>query len=184
MRTASGHEPNSLRNLIRTKQVPFGIAYRQPSGRVHCIIPKAAFEKFMLRVSARNEKGDETLCLTTISQKPRLGRIRVRRRGHRKARPRHQAEQAFSLLLDGGAARAAGRSVGYGVKNLWNGNRPQIRYPVIYGGDGIRSSWSARDTGSQAEATVCAYFQRPCRPVADRRLLRYVCPRDRQLLPV
>ena len=54
-----------------------------------------------------------------------------------------------------------------GVKNLWNGNRPQIRYPVIYGGDGIRSSWSARDTGSQAEATVCAYFQRPCRPAAD-----------------
>ena len=29
--------------------------------------------------------------------------------------------------------------MGYGVKNLWNGNRPQIRYPVIYGGDGIRS---------------------------------------------
>lgn len=42
-----GIDPNSLRNLIRTKQVPFGIAYRQLSGRVHCIIPKAAFEKFM-----------------------------------------------------------------------------------------------------------------------------------------
>ena len=42
-----GMNSNSLRNLIRTKQVPFGIAYRQPSGRVHCIIPKAAFEKFM-----------------------------------------------------------------------------------------------------------------------------------------
>ena len=30
-----GMNPNSLRNLIRTKQVPFGIAYRQPSGRMH-----------------------------------------------------------------------------------------------------------------------------------------------------
>ena len=39
--------PNTLRNLIRTKQVPFGIAVRQPSGRTHCIIPKAAFDKFM-----------------------------------------------------------------------------------------------------------------------------------------
>ena len=47
-----------------------------------------------------------------------------------------------------------------------------------------RSSWSARGTGSQAEATVCAYFQRPCRPAADRRLLRYVRPHDRQLLLV
>lgn len=28
--------------------------------------------------------------------------------------------------------------MGYGVKNLWKGNRSQIRYPVIYGGDGIR----------------------------------------------
>ena len=42
-----GLDPNTLRNLIRTKQVPFGIAVRQPSGRTHCIIPKAAFEKFM-----------------------------------------------------------------------------------------------------------------------------------------
>ena len=47
-----------------------------------------------------------------------------------------------------------------------------------------RSFWSARGTGSQAEAAVCAYFQRPRRPAADRRLLRYVCQRDRQLLPV
>ena len=47
-----------------------------------------------------------------------------------------------------------------------------------------RSFWGARGTGSQAEAAVRAYFQRPCRPAADRRLLRYVCPRDRQLLPV
>nr|WP_243022705.1 MULTISPECIES: hypothetical protein [unclassified Butyricicoccus] len=47
-----------------------------------------------------------------------------------------------------------------------------------------RSSWSARDTGLQAEAAVRAYFHRPCRPAADRRLLWYVCPRDRQLLPV
>lgn len=30
--------------------------------------------------------------------------------------------------------------MGYGVKNLWKGNRPQIRYPVIYGGDGTRPS--------------------------------------------
>lgn len=42
-----GIDANSLRNLIRTGQVPFGIAYRQPSGRVHCLIPKKAFEKFM-----------------------------------------------------------------------------------------------------------------------------------------
>lgn len=50
-----GISPNSLRNLIRTKQVPFGIAYRQPSGRVHCIIPKAAFEKFMAEGVSREE---------------------------------------------------------------------------------------------------------------------------------
>lgn len=30
-----GLDPNTLRNLIRTKQVPFGIAVRQPSGRTH-----------------------------------------------------------------------------------------------------------------------------------------------------
>lgn len=35
-----------------------------------------------------------------------------------------------------------------------------------------RSFWSARGTGAQAEAAVCAYFQRPCRPADDRRLLR------------
>lgn len=52
----------------------------------------------------------------------------------------HQAEQASLLLLDGGAARAAGRSVGYGVKNLWKGSRPQMRYPVLYDGDGTRPS--------------------------------------------
>ena len=39
--------PQKNAHNVRTKQVPFGIAYRQPSGRVHCIIPKAAFEKFM-----------------------------------------------------------------------------------------------------------------------------------------
>ena len=46
-----------------------------------------------------------------------------------------------------------------------------------------RSARSARGTGLQAEAAVRAYFQRPCRPAVDRRLLRYVRPRDRQLLP-
>ena len=50
-----GMNPNSLRNLIRTKQVPFGIAYRQPSGRMHLIIPKAAFEKFMAEGGSREE---------------------------------------------------------------------------------------------------------------------------------
>lgn len=30
--------------------------------------------------------------------------------------------------------------MGYDVKNLWKGNRLQIRYPVIYGGDGTRPS--------------------------------------------
>ena len=42
-----GMNPHSRRNLIRTKQVPFVIAYRQPSGRIHFISPKSAFEKFM-----------------------------------------------------------------------------------------------------------------------------------------
>ena len=36
----------------------------------------------------------------------------------REAQLRHQVEQASLLLLDGGAARAADRSVGYDVKNL------------------------------------------------------------------
>ena len=30
--------------------------------------------------------------------------------------------------------------MGYDVKNLWKGNRLQIHYPVIYGGDGTRPS--------------------------------------------
>nr|WP_243023934.1 MULTISPECIES: hypothetical protein [unclassified Butyricicoccus] len=30
--------------------------------------------------------------------------------------------------------------MGYDVKKLWKGNRLQIRYPVIYGGDGTRPS--------------------------------------------
>ncbi len=39
-----------------------------------------------------------------------------------------------------------------GVKNLWKGSRPQMRYPVIYDGDGTarpvsRSARSARVTG-------------------------------------
>ena len=42
-----GMNPNSLGNVVLTKQVPLGIAYRQPSGRMHFIIPKAALEKFM-----------------------------------------------------------------------------------------------------------------------------------------
>lgn len=40
-------DPQTLRNLIRTNQVPFGFAFRQPSGRVHCIIPKKRFDAFM-----------------------------------------------------------------------------------------------------------------------------------------
>lgn len=42
-----GIDPQTLRNLIRTKQVPFGFAFRQPSGRVHCVIPKKRFDEFM-----------------------------------------------------------------------------------------------------------------------------------------
>ena len=42
-----GIDHQTLRNLIKTKQVPFGFAFRQPSGRIHCVIPKKAFEKIM-----------------------------------------------------------------------------------------------------------------------------------------
>lgn len=31
----------------------------------------------------------------------------------------------------------------HGVQNLWKGNRPQLRYPVIYDGDGTRLSGEA-----------------------------------------
>ena len=40
-------DQQTLRNLIKTKQVTFGFAFRQPSGRIHCVIPKKAFDKFM-----------------------------------------------------------------------------------------------------------------------------------------
>ena len=42
-----GIDQQTLRNLIKTKQVTFGFAFRQPSGRIHCVIPKKAFDKFM-----------------------------------------------------------------------------------------------------------------------------------------
>ena len=42
-----GIDQQTLRNLIKTKQVTLGFAFRQPSGRIHCVIPKKAFDKFM-----------------------------------------------------------------------------------------------------------------------------------------
>ena len=42
-----GIDQQTLRNLIKTKQVTFRFALRQPSGRIHCVIPKKAFDKFM-----------------------------------------------------------------------------------------------------------------------------------------
>lgn len=42
-----GIDQQTLRNLIKTKQVTFGFAFRQPSGRIRCVIPKKAFDKFM-----------------------------------------------------------------------------------------------------------------------------------------
>ena len=39
--------------------------------------------------------------------------------------------------------------MGYDVKNLWKGNRLQIRYQVIYGGDGTRPSGESFVLGVQ-----------------------------------
>ena len=48
--------------------------------------------------------------------------------------------------------------MGYDVKKLWKGNRLQIRYPVIYGGDGIRPSGEPFVLGVQG---ALGYKQKP-----------------------
>lgn len=51
-----GLDPNTLRNLIRTKQVPFGIAVRQPSGAHTALFPRPRSRSSWPRVCRWNRK--------------------------------------------------------------------------------------------------------------------------------
>lgn len=42
-----GIRPETLRELIRKKELPFGFSYREKSGRRRYIIPQKAFDNFM-----------------------------------------------------------------------------------------------------------------------------------------